>query len=259
MRKAHRTRLERRPAAPLPHWRRAEWLRTRLLDWWACHAREFPWRLTRDEYRIAVTEVLLQQTSARAVAAAYPAFFDRFHSWSALDEACEEELRATIQPLGLARQRAARLKRLAGSVVDRGGSLPADRDGLEETPGIGPYVAGAVLAARGEPEPLLDVNMARLMERLFGIRERADIREDPWLQHASRRLFPGLELGWAVLDFAALVCRPRPRCEECPLRSRCAQAALGELQAQETSTMSPDGRRTDTRLVPSPARSSIDA
>lgn len=222
--KSHRTRLDRRPEHPLPHPRRARWIREHLLEWWALERRDFPWRGEISEYQLVVTEILLQQTTAAAVASAVPGFFERFPGWDELAAAPAIEVRAAIARLGLANRRCARLQDLADLMVKGSGLLPIEREELEAVPGIGPYVASAVLAARGEPEPLLDVNMARVLERLYGIRERVDIREDPWLQHASRRSFPGLELGWAVLDLAALVCRPRPRCIDCPLASKCTSA-----------------------------------
>ncbi|MDX6537843.1 MAG: A/G-specific adenine glycosylase, partial [Gaiellales bacterium] len=35
---------------------------TALLEWFAAHGRDLPWRHTRDPYAILVSEVMLQQT-----------------------------------------------------------------------------------------------------------------------------------------------------------------------------------------------------
>jgi len=71
----------------------------------------------------------------------------------------------------------------------------------------------------------MDVNMARVLERFFGPRKLADIRYDPYLQKLARDILPrkgAKEFNWAVLDFAALVCRTRqPLCPTCTLRTRC--------------------------------------
>jgi A/G-specific adenine glycosylase len=69
------------------------------------------------------------------------------------------------------------------------------------------------------------VNMARVIERFVRPRSLADIRYDPWLQEAAHWLVrrDSKEVNWAVLDFAALICRPRnPVCEACPVRGRCS-------------------------------------
>jgi A/G-specific adenine glycosylase len=56
-------------------------------------------------------------------------------------------------------------------------------------------------------------------------RRLADIRYDPWLQAAAKWFVRGprpSEINWAVLDFAALVCKARrPLCQECPVNHYC--------------------------------------
>ncbi len=111
-------------------------------------------------------------------------------------------------------------------MVSRAGRLPRTREELESLPGIGQYVASAILCqVYGEREPLLDVNMARVIERYFRPRKLADLRTDPVLQGYARAILPRArvkEFNWAVLDFAALVCKARdPRCGDCPLKRGC--------------------------------------
>jgi A/G-specific adenine glycosylase len=222
------TNLLREAKTPLPLREETDWFRETVLEWAVTNGRDFPWRAVRDEYHVAVTEVLLQQTTATAVAKVWSAFFIEFPDWQALANASPVELQAAISVLGLGAQRTRRLQDLARWVVANGGALPQTREQLEAVPGIGQYVASAVLAiCHGEDEPLLDVNMARVLERFFGVRELADIRDDPWLQIASRRACGGAEAGWAVLDLAAAVCRARvPTCGACPLLRGCQSKAV---------------------------------
>jgi A/G-specific adenine glycosylase len=67
--------------------------------------------------------------------------------------------------------------------------------------------------------------MARVIERCFGQRELADIRYDPRLQEICQRIVDtdqSLEISWAILDLAALLCRPKvPLCDACPLATNC--------------------------------------
>ena len=60
--------------------------------------------------------------------------------------------------------------------------------------------------------------MARLLERYFGERKMADIRYDPYLQKLSYKVVKherAKKINWAILNFAALVCKPKPKCDYC--------------------------------------------
>lgn len=115
----------------------------------------------------------------------------------------------------------------------RRGCFPRTRDELESLPGVGQYVANAVLAQmHGEAVPLLDGGMARALERYFGPRELADIRHDAYLQALSHRVVDHervVEMSWALLDLGAMICKPsKPRCDSCKVkRGSCWAAELG--------------------------------
>ncbi|MCB2154940.1 hypothetical protein KQI84_08630 [bacterium] len=176
-----------------------------------------------------VSELLLQRTRAETVAVFFPDFFDRFRCWVDLANARESELKQFLEPLGLSSKRAATLSKLAKMMLKTDGRFPSAREEIESLPGIGQYVANAVLLfCHGCREPLLDVNMARVAERCFSPRRLADIRYDPWLQALCREVVNhrrACEINWAILDLAALFCkREIPRCEECPVQNCCRHA-----------------------------------
>ncbi len=173
---------------------------------------------------------------------AYPGFVDRYPSWASLEQAPLEDLENVLRPLGLWRQKALAFRHLARSIEGRGGVVPRTRTELERLPGIGPYTASAVLAiVYGRAEPLLDVNMARLLGRFLGSLERTEASPRRTLHALARRLVRStrsLEVNWAALDFGARVCKARrPLCQECPLRTRCAYARSRQLQATPTSNV----------------------
>jgi A/G-specific adenine glycosylase len=230
-------RAEKRPSA-LPSAKEIIWFRRRMLGWFYAHGRRFPWRnKSASRYRKVIAEVLLQRTQAATVGRFFPHFIKRFPSWGELALASEEQFREYLQPLGLWRRRAASLHELASEMVRRRGRFPRTRDQIEALPGVGQYIANAILLlCHGDPEPLLDVNMARVIERYFGPRHLADIRYDPYLQALAKAVVAGKQstmINWAVLDHASLVCKRRlPLCGICPVARHCSYAEQIDLGAR---------------------------
>lgn len=210
------------PAKSVRTFRRAilQWARRRGL-------RNLPWR--QDDataYQRIIAEVLLQRTRAETVAGFFRRFVRRFPSWRALAQAKETELKQFLRPIGLWRRRSLSLGRLAKQMASRQGQFPKTRSEIEALPGVGQYIANAILTiCHRERRPLLDVNMARVLERYFGPRRLADIRYDAYLQRLATEVVDyhdALLVNWAVLDFAALVCTARaPHCSCCPLVDEC--------------------------------------
>lgn len=201
--------------------------RTKLLAWFEKHGRAFPWRSNdAPVYEQICVEVLLQRTRAETVAKVYGSFFDKYPDWSRLAAAPIQELEEVIKPIGLWRRRARSVKALATYAEAHGGLFPENERELSCIPAVGQYVANAILLFQhGTPKPLVDVNMARFLERYLRKRRLADIRHDPWLQEACHWLVDcenPVRMNWAVLDHAGLTCRARdPLCPSCALRTRC--------------------------------------
>src|SRR4029077_19248717 len=103
---------------------------------------------------------------------------------------------------------------------------------LREVPGIGPYTAGAIASiAFGERAPLVDGNVARVLARVYAIRD--DIKSTAgqralWARAGELmaalppRAAPG-DLNQGLMELGATVCAPAaPRCLACPLAGHCA-------------------------------------
>lgn len=199
-----------------------------LLNWYDTNGRHFPWRNNQlTQYQIIIAETLLQRTKAETVAKFYIQFIKDFPNWTKLAHADTEAIELYLKPIGLYRQRAKRLKSLAVEMVKRKGKLPHDREDLESIPFIGQYIANAIeLIIHNHPSPLVDVNMARLLERYFGKRKLADIRYDRYLQNLSYKIVKhskAKEINWAILDFAALICKSQnPLCSHCIFSNNCS-------------------------------------
>jgi A/G-specific adenine glycosylase len=177
-----------------------------------------------------VSEIMLQQTQAARVAPAFEAFVRRFPSVTSLAAASRRDVLRAWDGLGYHR-RAVALSEAARVVVrDLGGRLPSDPAALRDLPGVGPYTSAAVASiAFDVPVAAIDTNVRRIVARVhLGVEaddaspgEVAELANE-WLDRTD----PG-RWNQALMDLGREVCRPRPRCERCPLETECRFAAAG--------------------------------
>jgi A/G-specific adenine glycosylase len=209
-------------------------IQKKLLVWYSSNDRGYPWRRkSATKYQRVIAEVLLQRTKADVVGRMFDTFIAKYPSWSQLSGASKTELEDVLRPLGLWKRRAASMAALAQVMARNRGRFPKTRDVLETLPGVGQYVCNAILMFdQGVCQPLLDVNLARVLERLFGPRKLVDIRYDPYLQRLSLQIVQHQDptsINWAFLDLSAVVCTIRsPKCNICPLHNHCCYASKRE-------------------------------
>ncbi|HWI53631.1 MAG TPA: A/G-specific adenine glycosylase, partial [Symbiobacteriaceae bacterium] len=204
-----------------------------LLNWFAVHQRDLPWRRSRDPYRIWVSEIMLQQTRVETVRPYYERWFQLFPTVQDLAAAPEEQVLKAWEGLGYY-SRARNLQSAAQDVVAQyGGSVPDDPEAVGDLKGVGPYTAGAVLSiAYNRAVPAVDGNVMRVFSRLFLI-------EDDIMQPATRQgmealataLIPAGQAGnfnQALMELGALICAPTsPKCLACPVAEHCRALAEG--------------------------------
>ena len=199
-----------------------QWFQQQLWQWGRENFRDFPWRHTQDPYRILVAECLLQKTTALQAERTYQTFLQRYPTAIALAQADEAELVALVKPLGMS-FRAGRLLAAAQAIVEHhNGQVPADEAALLALPGVGLYVARSILAnAFGQPVAVLDRNVARILERVFGVEGGRVKTRDRGLWQLAQQVAPQEQVSrWnlTLIDFGAAVCTNRnPNCPTCPL------------------------------------------
>jgi A/G-specific adenine glycosylase len=202
-------------------------LRRPLLAFYRKHARDLPWRRTRNPYAIWVSEVMLQQTHVQAVVPRFAGFLRQFPTISALAAAEERTVCEAWAGLGYYR-RARNLHKAARMIVSElDGTIPTREAELRKLPGIGAYTAAAIASiAFGAKHAAVDGNLVRVLARVFALPGRAD---DAALVRAVRTQAqilvdcgqPG-EINQALMDIGATLCRPEnPACPDCPLRQSC--------------------------------------
>src|SRR5262245_38939610 len=148
--------------------RKTESLRKKLLDWYAAHRRDLPWRRTKDPYAVWVSEVMLQQTQVQTVIPYYLRFLEEFPTIQDLARADLEKLLRLWAGLGYY-SRARNLQLAAREIMRRhDGKFPCSHSDALSLPGIGRYTAGAILSIAFDlPCAVLDGNIMRVLSRLF--------------------------------------------------------------------------------------------
>lgn len=213
-----------------------------LLEWYAVHKRELPWRDTTDPYRIWISEIILQQTRVAQGYEYFLRFMQRFPDVRTLAEAQEDEVMKYWQGLGYY-SRARNLHAAARSMAD--GVFPTTYEGVRALKGVGEYTAAAICSfAYGMPYAVVDGNVYRVLARYFGIDQPIDSTEGKKtfaalaqeMMDASRPA----DYNQAIMDFGALQCTPQsPDCLSCPLAdscSACKDGAVGQLPVKRHRT-----------------------
>ena len=217
-----------------------------LPEWFAAHARDLPWRLTRNPYAIWVSEIMLQQTQVKTVLPYWRRWMQALPDIESLSRAETPKLHKLWEGLGYY-SRVLNLRKAARLIVERhAGRFPADFDAVLELPGIGPYTAGAICSiAFDQPRPILDGNVIRVLTRLFGISgnpRQGETNRRLW-QLAQRlvtkassanlnRLGSSAAFNQSLMELGALVCTPRqPRCGECPVATGCFAFKRGRVES----------------------------
>lgn len=203
-----------------------EYLQKELLSFYTEYGRTFPWRDTRDPYRIMIAEFMLQRTRANQVVPVYNHFLEKYPDVFSLSRACLEDIKDLLYSLGL-HWRAHYFIKAARYIVDKlNGVFPSEREKLIQIPGVGNYVAGVILVvAYNRPEYVIDSNIARFINRFFGLELKGEIRRKRKVKEISKKMFLNdnpKKILFSVLDFTSLVCIPqKPKCGICYLISNC--------------------------------------
>ena len=142
-------------------------IRQNILKWYYENRRHLPWRETKDPYAIWVSEVMLQQTQGMTVIPYYRRFLKKFPDIRRLAAADLEAVLKVWEGLGYYAR--ARNFHLAAKIVaaDYQAVIPSGWDNFKKLPGVGDYIAAAVLSiAFNQPYPVVDGNVKRVLARL---------------------------------------------------------------------------------------------
>jgi A/G-specific adenine glycosylase len=200
--------------------------RKSLLAWFRTNGRRFPWRETDEPFKVLMAELMLRRTRADQVKSVYCSLLNEYPNAFTLARANPGKVQSIVASLGL-NWRLGDFQEVSRVLVARyEGIVPSEKGKLLELPGVGEYVASAVLSlAFNKCEPIIDSNVVRVFKRYFGLHTSKEGRRDKniitlaeiYVSNRNPR-----KANLALLDFAALVCSPhKPRHEKCKARLSC--------------------------------------
>ncbi len=207
-----------------------------LMDSYQEFARPFPWKNTRDPYKIWLSEIILQQTRTEQGLPYYNRIIQKYPDIETLANANESVFLKDWEGLGYY-SRARNLLYTARVLRDQyQGVFPDDYKDILALKGVGPYTAAAIASfAFGQSYPVVDGNVFRLFTRIFALTDPIDVTST---RHKVQKIV-GATMGnadpavfnQAIMNLGATVCTPKnPNCNRCPVQNFC-QAYTDQLIA----------------------------
>jgi A/G-specific adenine glycosylase len=225
-----------------------QFFRKNLIGWYLDNQRALPWRKTKNPYRIWVSEVMLQQTQVNTVLPYYREFLKNFPTLESLARASLHDVLKVWEGLGYY-ARARNFHRAARIVQQQyQGIIPTTWKQFRELPGVGDYIAAAVLSiAFNQPYAVVDGNVKRVLARLQCIdipvnNSTSTKRFKETAEALKPAHMPG-SYNQAIMELGATICKPRhPLCDRCPLQQVCL--------AYQTKTIAAYPKKIASRRTP---------
>lgn len=189
-----------------------------LLEWHKENRRSFPWRDEIDPYKVLIAEFFLQRTPANRVAIIHPEFIKRYPNPQALINADPCKLAKDYISLGLVKRMTWLVNSMKIVCENYDAMIPDSKELLKKLPGIGEYTASAILCFAFKKEvEIVDANIIRIYARIYNMSKKEIFNQ-------AKKLLPKnnvFQYNEALLDFAALICKKNPLCNNCFLNAYC--------------------------------------
>ena len=199
----------------------------KLIEWYNLNKRDLPWRLTKDPFKIWVSEIILQQTRIEQGKKYYHRFLRKYPNIPSLAKTTDKELLKIWEGLGYY-SRALNMFKTAKIVLKKyNGIFPSTYSELIDLPGIGDYTASAISSiCADEVQPVVDGNVLRFLSRLYKIDLPIDsAKTKTYFKNLGFELIKDVKPGdfnQAMMDFGSTVCKPRKSgCKHCMFSSNC--------------------------------------
>ena len=196
-----------------------------ILDWYDINKRNLPWRLTKDPYKIWLSEVMLQQTQVSTVIPYYENWIRKFPTVDSVAKVNIDEALKMWEGLGYYK-RCRNFHSAAKIIVSKhNGMIPNSYNILLSLPGVGNYVASAILSiAFNKKFAAIDTNLNRVISRILGIKKLTKWNKNRINKYATllvRHKRPG-DINQALMDIGSQLCTTKKAlCSSCPNQNIC--------------------------------------
>ena len=196
-----------------------------ILDWYDINKRNLPWRLTKDPYKIWLSEVMLQQTQVSTVIPYYENWIRKFPTVNSVAKVNIDEALKMWEGLGYYK-RCRNFHSAAKIIVSKhNGMIPNSYNILLSLPGVGNYVASAILSiAFNEKFAAIDTNLNRVISRILGIKKLTKWNKNRINKYATllvEHQRPG-DVNQALMDIGSQLCTTKKAlCSSCPNQNIC--------------------------------------
>tara|TARA_Y100000768_G_scaffold184785_1_gene138342 strand:+ start:639 stop:1709 length:1071 start_codon:yes stop_codon:yes gene_type:complete len=196
-----------------------------VISWYARNKRSLSFRMTKDPYKIWLSEVMLQQTKVKTALPYYDNWIKKFPTLKSVSLSNLDSLLKLWEGLGYYKRCNNFYKATKIVVSDFNSKIPKEKSQFMSLPGVGEYTASAVLSiAFNKPYPVLDGNVKRVMSRIIGIKTLTNYnlkRINKFLNLVICKKNPG-DFNQGLMEIGALICKPyNPVCRKCPINNFC--------------------------------------
>jgi len=186
---------------------------TKIWDFYSNNKRSFPWRNTKDPYKILVSEIMLQQTQTSRVTEKYNSFTQELPTTTSLAHASQVKVLHLWHGLGYNR-RALFLKKASEIIClhKRERDFFSDPDFLINLPGVGPNTAGAIYVfSTNKPYVFIETNIRRVFIHEF-FPDKENVSDNKLLPMIFRTLPKSNFRNWyyALMDYGAYLGKTIP-------------------------------------------------
>ena len=199
---------------------------SKLLNlWYDRNKRVLPFRLSRDPYKIWLSEVMLHQTQIVTMIPYYNRWIKKYPNIKSLIKEPYDKVLKYWEGLGYYNRCLNFYNALKIIEKKHDGEVPKSYDEFRKLPGVGDYTASAVLSiAYNKNYILIDGNVKRVLSRYLGIKTLSK-HNSLRIKNKLRQLMfcsnPG-KFNQSIMELGAVLCRKySPRCISCPLKYNC--------------------------------------
>ncbi|HSD07528.1 endonuclease III [Flavobacterium sp.] len=173
-------------------------------------------------YQLMIMVILSAQDSDANINSIAPALFESFPNMKSLASSSVEELIPHISKVRNYSTKANWIIEIAQTIKDDK-KIPLTMETLTDLKGIGRKSANVIMREAGVPPEgiIADLHVIRVAPRIGLIQESKDGNkvEKQLMQVLPKSIWG--EIGMAFSFLGREICRPKPKCEECPLNDIC--------------------------------------